>query len=605
MNRRFSYSILVIILVLALLTVLSGCGPKKKVSTLKRIELEPAQITVTAGGTVQFTAKGYDQYGKEMEGLTFRWSVPKEAGEITSDGLFTAGDKEGIYKVVCEANDIKAEIEVRVNKFAGDGYLQSIGEQLVHDSQTAWDNFSVVPRLSSIFNDQLVPGFSLVISVIDTVMSNVPGCYDPLYYYTQEPGTDYVDLNQIYEGEPQDSPQTGSWRYNTWYEVYDEETDEYLLTASIKRELVNDKDQITFSLQITDLSRNKIGTYNGKILYPTANWERWKFEEEIYEPTFPDGTAFPYKKHFDIPPYNDSMEISIAFEHSDGTNGNINLNGFVSESRFIDVEYDCYEYGGDYYVSEDDSYSIIHSFSGDANGSFTIDDQQYSFDGKLCMNFSEESPDYFTGEIKTPEAFIDSNIEISYVKNSKVTEPLFRSISTTLVPNRLSLSGSVQDTVEDLVLEGTFVLELENAANYDFNAPYSEDNLAGIKLNFSGLLGHKNINRMAGTLSFQETDYKEFSIEVGYNLTHDGVNRRIGLNATTVDAEKVAIEITSDWGPATIMMDLTFDPEFLNITESGLKIGKLKNVSGKVLVQGLEVGTVEKSDLGFVLIKYI
>ncbi|NLY91005.1 MAG: hypothetical protein GX081_05300, partial [Firmicutes bacterium] len=129
--------------------------------------------------------------------------------------------------------------------------------------------------------------------------------------------------------------------------------------------------------------------------------------------------------------------------------------------------------------------------------------------------------------------------------------------------------------------------------------------LPGIKLDFDGLLMNKDNDQLAGTLSFQETGYKQFIIAVSYDLTYDGVSRRIGLNAQTVDDKEVTVDINSDWGPATINMDLTFDPEFLITTEDELDIGNLKDVSGKVLVQGVEVGVVEKSDLGFVLIKYI
>jgi len=58
---------------------------------LARIEVSPSEITLNVGETCQFEAKGYDDYGNEIPGLTFTWSSSNETvGTVNETGFFTA-----------------------------------------------------------------------------------------------------------------------------------------------------------------------------------------------------------------------------------------------------------------------------------------------------------------------------------------------------------------------------------------------------------------------------------------------------------------------------------------------------------------------------------
>ncbi len=64
---------------------------------LNQIITAPTQIDLGMGMTQQFIAVGIDKNGNRINGLDFSWSVSGSAGSITGGGLFTAGDKPGIY----------------------------------------------------------------------------------------------------------------------------------------------------------------------------------------------------------------------------------------------------------------------------------------------------------------------------------------------------------------------------------------------------------------------------------------------------------------------------------------------------------------------------
>lgn len=76
--------------ILALLLGLTGCGSKTKTPVLTSISISPPSAKVPIGGKQQFTAVAKDQNGKEMDGITFAWTVDqKEIGEIDKNGVFT------------------------------------------------------------------------------------------------------------------------------------------------------------------------------------------------------------------------------------------------------------------------------------------------------------------------------------------------------------------------------------------------------------------------------------------------------------------------------------------------------------------------------------
>ena len=64
---------------------------------LASIEVQPSFIVIEKGISQQFLAAGFDQHGNEITGLIYRWGAT--GGDITQDGLYTAGDESGSYQV--------------------------------------------------------------------------------------------------------------------------------------------------------------------------------------------------------------------------------------------------------------------------------------------------------------------------------------------------------------------------------------------------------------------------------------------------------------------------------------------------------------------------
>ena len=64
---------------------------------LATIEVQPDFIVVEREATQQFDVTGVDQYGNEITELAFLWEAT--GGEVTPEGLFTAGEESGAYEV--------------------------------------------------------------------------------------------------------------------------------------------------------------------------------------------------------------------------------------------------------------------------------------------------------------------------------------------------------------------------------------------------------------------------------------------------------------------------------------------------------------------------
>jgi len=56
-----------------------------------RVVVSPSEVDMTVGDTQQFTARVYDAKGNEITDATVTWTTDDSAGEITSDGFYTAG----------------------------------------------------------------------------------------------------------------------------------------------------------------------------------------------------------------------------------------------------------------------------------------------------------------------------------------------------------------------------------------------------------------------------------------------------------------------------------------------------------------------------------
>lgn len=558
-------------------------------SRLSSIQITPTEVVVAPEAeTEPFEVIAFDQFGKEMDGIAFTWSVePAWLGKIEvkdNEVTFVAGEREGKGEIICQAHGVMQKVTVSV--FHGRLYLQSAAEQLVSDTQTAWTSFTTAPRLVKIMDEQLVPGAMLVISAIK-FGSIVPDCGDALYYCDPTPGSEYYDLEKIYEGYDYESPpKTGTWRYIEKIFGEDEAGEEYVfgyLKAIITRKIVNngdqDEDQILFNLRLEYLNGEWIGTYSGELRYPTTNWDMWEYDE-IDE--------FPHVINFD-----DSIKLSIRYEDSYNTKVDIKLDGYSSETTYVYLIYDE-EWGFSYYQEE----NVNHAFGGALDGKLTFNGGNYSVNGELNLDFTNYKTDYFTGTINLPDAVITGDMEIYYTSNPNQKQPLLEGAVADLIPQKIELDGSFKDKKSALALTGDLTLEFERAESFVYYEPYSPTNWPGLKVDFNGKLFNENNEPLIGTLAFEEAAYKRFMIDIGYDLMTDGVLRTIGLNAWTVSDDEVALKIASDWGPAEINMRLNFTPSFIDIIDNEFVVGKLNGLTGKVLVQDVEVGDIGLTDVG-------
>ena len=87
-------------------------------------------------------------------------------------------------------------------------------------------------------------------------------------------------------------------------------------------------------------------------------------------------------------------------------------------------------------------------------------------------------------------------------------------------------------------MTGDLTLEFKQAESFVYHEPYSEGNWPELKLSFDGKLFNENNDSLIGTLTFEETAYKRFMINIGYDLKTDGIPRTIGLNAWMVSDQR-------------------------------------------------------------------
>jgi hypothetical protein len=84
---------------------------------LTTITVSPATASVPAGGTQQYTAAGYDQYGQPIA-ASYAWSV-SGGGTISAGGLFTAGSTAGgPYTVTATSGSVTGTASVTVTDFS-------------------------------------------------------------------------------------------------------------------------------------------------------------------------------------------------------------------------------------------------------------------------------------------------------------------------------------------------------------------------------------------------------------------------------------------------------------------------------------------------------
>jgi hypothetical protein len=130
---------------------------------LAQLSLRPELVTLKIGEQASFTCAALDQYGQPLTVPSATWTAT--GGSITEEGLFTAGEKGGVYSVSVESANHKAMSDVRiVTKDAPPPPPPPPGDQLVRWRGAVppqkWMNFytKVLTRFAA------VPGLKLEVS---------------------------------------------------------------------------------------------------------------------------------------------------------------------------------------------------------------------------------------------------------------------------------------------------------------------------------------------------------------------------------------------------------------------------------------------------------
>ena len=122
-----------------------SCGGSPPVLTT--ITVSPASASVQTGGTQQFTATGYDQFGHPLSPQpTFTWAV-SGGGTISSSGLFTAGSSAGgPFTVSASSSNVRGTASVTVTSVPPDFSLSaSPTSQSVRRGHTATYTVTITP----------------------------------------------------------------------------------------------------------------------------------------------------------------------------------------------------------------------------------------------------------------------------------------------------------------------------------------------------------------------------------------------------------------------------------------------------------------------------
>ena len=65
---------------------------------LDSVTIEPSDITLVVTEETQFTSSAFDRFDNPVPGLTFDFHSKEQAGQVGSQGRFTAGTKAGTFK---------------------------------------------------------------------------------------------------------------------------------------------------------------------------------------------------------------------------------------------------------------------------------------------------------------------------------------------------------------------------------------------------------------------------------------------------------------------------------------------------------------------------
>ena len=70
---------------------------------LDRLAVEPPDPEIDVNGTQVFEVRGLDLFGNEVQGLTYDWEIPAEAGRLDADGTLRASTTAGAFSMVVSA----------------------------------------------------------------------------------------------------------------------------------------------------------------------------------------------------------------------------------------------------------------------------------------------------------------------------------------------------------------------------------------------------------------------------------------------------------------------------------------------------------------------
>ena len=115
---------------------------------LTTITVSPSNVSVHTAAQLQFSAAGYDQFGKLLNPQPpFTWTVDAAAGSISTSGLFTAGAiAGGPFTVTATSNGIVGTTNVTVTSLPADFSLSvSPASQSIRRGKTATYTVTITP----------------------------------------------------------------------------------------------------------------------------------------------------------------------------------------------------------------------------------------------------------------------------------------------------------------------------------------------------------------------------------------------------------------------------------------------------------------------------
>ena len=140
----------------------------RELQRLVQVEVIPAHAIVPMGETLLFSAVGYDQKGREVEGLRFKWRMENQAaGSISPNGVFRTGHVTGAFQ---DATSVSASQEtssglIQVEGKATVSVTRSLSAHAINRVLVFPDEIEVerggVVRLSALAvdrDDVVVPG---------------------------------------------------------------------------------------------------------------------------------------------------------------------------------------------------------------------------------------------------------------------------------------------------------------------------------------------------------------------------------------------------------------------------------------------------------------